>query len=60
MPATDVCSDLPAVIWNTTTEIELIFYYWGHIDLTGDYVWNAQQETNLDNLRSLENRAQST
>jgi hypothetical protein len=34
---------------------------WGHISLTGDYVWNARrQPTDLKNLRSLADSPQST
>jgi hypothetical protein len=33
---------------------------WGHINLTGDYVWNAQQTTDLENLRGLADSSQST
>jgi TnpA family transposase len=33
---------------------------WGHINLTGDYVWNRQQTTSLENLRALTSPTQSS
>ncbi len=33
---------------------------WGHINLTGDYVWNRQQTTSLEHLRALATPTQSS